>query len=79
MRPFVSKREILRRLEAVEAQLSQRPGAPLEGQETIDVAHIRDHPYEGSGACTADLFGHACGQHRDAHQLVDHHAPKEKR
>lgn len=75
MRRRVSKREILRRLEAVEAQLSQRPARPLEGQEAIDVAHIRDHPYEGSGACTADLFGETCGQHRDAHQLIEDGQP----
>jgi hypothetical protein len=67
----VSKREILRRLEAVEAQLSQRPTPPLEGQEAIDVAHIRHHTYEGPGACRAEFFGETCGQHRDAHQLVE--------
>lgn len=70
MRRFVSKREILRRLEAVEAQLSQRPTRPLEGQEAIDVAHIRHHTYEGPDACQADLFGTRCGEHRDAHQLI---------
>jgi hypothetical protein len=70
VRRFVSKREILRRLEAVETQLSQRPARPLEGQEAIDVAHIGHHTYEGPGACRADLFGEICGEHRDAHQLV---------
>jgi hypothetical protein len=71
VRRFVSKREILRRLEAVEAQLSQRPARPLEGQEAISVATIGHHAYEGPGACQADLFGEICGEHRDAHQMIE--------
>lgn len=70
MRRRVSKREILRRLEVVEAQLSQRPTRPLEGQEAIDVAHIGHHTYEGPGACQADLYGDICGAHRDEHELI---------
>jgi hypothetical protein len=66
----VSKREILRRLEAVEAQLAQRPTCPLPGQQAIDVAHIIDHVYEGPGACQVDWFGTPCGKHRDAHRLL---------
>lgn len=67
----VSKREILARLEAVEAQLAQRPERPLDGQQAIGVATIGHHTYEGPGACRADLFGTVCGKHRDDHQLID--------
>jgi hypothetical protein len=44
VRRFVSKREILRRLEAVEAQLRQSPAAPLEGQQTIDLTPRYEQP-----------------------------------
>lgn len=44
MRRFVSKREILRRLEAVEAQLRQAAAAPLEGQQTIDLTPRYEQP-----------------------------------
>lgn len=71
MRRRVSKREILARLEAVEAQLAQQAVRPLDGQEAIDVATIGHHTYEGPGACRADLFGTVCGAHRDDHQLLD--------
>ena len=70
MRRWVSRREILRRLEAVEAQLGQRSPAPLAGQQTISVATIGHHTYEGPGACRAELFGEICGAHRDEHQLI---------
>ncbi len=70
MRHRVSRREILRRLEAVEAVLAQRTPAPLPGQETINVGHIGHHAYEGPGLCRVDLFGQACGKHRDEHQHV---------
>ncbi|MFR9794284.1 hypothetical protein ACL07V_37620 [Streptomyces sp. MB22_4] len=66
----MSKREILRRLEAVEAQLAQRTPVPLAGQQTINVATIGHHTYEGPGACQADMFGTQCGAHRDEHQHV---------
>lgn len=75
MRRRVSNRELLRRLErrieAVEAQLAQPAGRPLTGQETIPVAHIGHHTYEGPGPCRTDLFGTVCGAHRDAHELID--------
>ncbi|MFE1451960.1 hypothetical protein [Streptomyces olivaceoviridis] len=70
MRRWVSRREIVRRLEAVEAQLAQRTPAPLVGQQTINVGHIGHHAYEGPGACRADLFGTRCGAHRDEHQHI---------
>ena len=66
----VSKKEILARLEAVEAKLAQRTVRPLQGQEAIDVATIGHHTYEGPGLCRADLFGTVCGEHRDDHQLI---------
>lgn len=71
MRRFVSKREILRRLEALEARLGQPTPAAFAGQQAISVATIGHHTYEGPGACQADLFGTVCGAHRDEHQLVD--------
>jgi len=37
VRRFLSKREILRRLEAVEAQLRQPTPPSLEGQQAIDI------------------------------------------
>ena len=58
------------RLHAAEKRLSQPTGRPLEGQETIPVATIAHHAYEGPGACQADLFGTVCGEHRDAHHIV---------
>jgi hypothetical protein len=66
----VSKRELLARLEAVEAQLDQCPGHPLERQETIPVATIGHHTYQGPGPCRTDLFGTVCGADRDEHQLI---------
>ena len=65
----MSKRELLRRIEAIEAVLAQRTPAPLAGQQTINVATIGHHTYEGPGPCQADLFGQTCGAHRDEHQL----------
>ncbi|MFF9003611.1 hypothetical protein ACF1GW_38600 [Streptomyces achromogenes] len=67
----MSRREIIRRLEAVEAQLAQRTPAPLVGQQAISVATIGHHAYKGPGACRADLFGTRCGAHRDEHQHVE--------
>jgi hypothetical protein len=55
-------------LEAVEQRLSQPTQRPLPGQETIPVATIGYHAYEGPGACRAADFGQACGKHRDEHQ-----------
>lgn len=54
-------------LETVEQRLSQPAERPLPGQEAIPVATIRHHVYEGPGACQAEFFGQACGEHRDAH------------
>lgn len=71
----MSKREILRRLEAVEAQLAQRPERPLPGQEAIPVATIGHHAYTGPGACHTEFFGETCGEHRDAHQFVQDGQP----
>ncbi|MCX4911853.1 hypothetical protein [Streptomyces sp. NBC_00878] len=70
MRRRVSRREIVRRLEAVEAQLAQRPAPLLPGQEAITVATIGHHTYLGPGLCREDLYGTICGAHRDAHQLI---------
>jgi hypothetical protein len=66
----VSRREILRRLEDVEAQLAQRTARPLKGQEAIEVATIGHHTYLGPGPCREELFGTVCRAHRDAHQLI---------
>jgi hypothetical protein len=71
MRRRVSKREILRRLECLEALLTQPTPAALAGQETLPVATIGHHAYEGPGPCQSDFFGETCGEHRDAHQLID--------
>lgn len=71
MRGFVSKWELLRRLEALEALHARPTPPPLPGQETIPVGHIGHHAYEGPGHCRAEFFGQICGAHRDAHQLVD--------
>lgn len=70
MRRFVSKRELVRRLEALEALHARPTPAPLPGQESIPVAHIWHHAYEGPGHCRADWFGTVCGQHLDAHHIV---------
>ncbi|WP_045562682.1 hypothetical protein [Streptomyces sp. FxanaA7] len=71
MRLRVSRRELVARLEAVEAKLAQCPAHRLDGQEAISVATIGHHTYEGPGPCRADMFGEACGAHRDEHQLID--------
>jgi hypothetical protein len=71
VRRFVSKRELVRRLEALEALHRQPTPPPFDGQQTIPVATIGHHTYEGPGACHADLFGTVCGEHRDAHQLIE--------
>lgn len=71
MRRWVSRREIIRRLEAVEAQLAQRTPAPLAGQQSLNVGHIGHHAYAGPGACRAEDFGQRCGAHRDEHQHVE--------
>ncbi|CQR59253.1 hypothetical protein [Streptomyces leeuwenhoekii] len=73
MRRFVSKREIIRRLERVEALLAQPTPAPLAGQQAaFSVATIGHHTFEGPGLhCRADLFGQTCGEHRDAHQHLE--------
>jgi hypothetical protein len=67
----VSRREILRRLEALEALHRQPTPKPLDGQEAINVGHIGHHPYEGPGACRAEDFGMMCGKHRDEHQILE--------
>jgi hypothetical protein len=64
----IRKRDLLRRIEALEARLAQPTPPPLDGQQTINVGTIAHHAYEGPGACRADLFGTVCGAHRDEHQ-----------
>ena len=66
----MSRREILARLEALEALHRQPTPTPLTGQQTINIGHIGHHTYEGPGACRADLFGTRCGAHRDEHELI---------
>lgn len=44
MRRFVSKRELLRRLEAVESQLRQSTPPALEGQQAIDLTPRYEQP-----------------------------------
>ncbi|MFF1298189.1 MULTISPECIES: hypothetical protein [unclassified Streptomyces] len=75
MRRFVSKRELVRRLEALEALHARPTPAPLPGQETIPVAHIGHHTYEGPGHCRAEFFGETCGAHRDEHELISEDDP----
>ena len=71
MRLRVSKRELLRRIEALEADRRRPSPAPLDGQQTLPVAVIADHHYEGAGGpCTADTFGVECRGPQDAHQTV---------
>jgi hypothetical protein len=79
VRRFVSKRELVRRLEALEALHAQPTPAPLPGQETISVATIGDHAYEGPGHCRSEFFGKTCGAHRDEHQLVEDDALEQTR
>lgn len=67
----ISKRELLRRIEALETRLSQPTPAPLAGQQAISVATIGDHTYLGPGPCRETTFSVLCGAHRDAHQLID--------
>ncbi|WP_086732870.1 hypothetical protein [Streptomyces glaucescens] len=71
MRRPIRKRDLLRRIEALEAALAQPTPAPMDGQQAINVGTIAHHAYEGPGACRADLFGTRCGAHRDEHRLVD--------
>lgn len=71
MRRRVSKREIIARLEAVEAQLRRRAEQPLTGQQTIRLPTIGHHTYQGPGPCHDELFGTVCGAHRDEHHLID--------
>lgn len=67
----IRKRDLLARIESIEERLALPVPAPLPGQETIPVATIGHHTYEGPGPCRTDLFGTVCGAHRDAHQLID--------
>ena len=62
-------------LDAVRERLTQPAERPLEGQEAIPVAHIGHHPYEGPGACRTQFFGETCGEHRDAHHLIQDGQP----
>jgi hypothetical protein len=77
VRRRVSKRDLLRRIEALEALHQQPTPAPLAGQETISVATIGHHAYEGPGACQADLFGTQCGAHREEHQHIEEDLPSD--
>lgn len=70
MRRRVSKRELVARLEALEALHRQPTPPPLAGQETLSVATISSHTYEGPGHCRADIYGTTCRGHRDEHELI---------
>lgn len=71
MRRTIRKRDLLRRIEALEAALTQPTPAPMDGQQAINVGTIAHHTYEGPGACRAEFLGETCGEHRDAHQLIE--------
>lgn len=43
----------------------------LAGQETLSVATVSSHTYEGPGHCRADIYGTICRAHRDEHELID--------
>ena len=62
---------LLERLDALKARLAQPTPRPLEGQQAIPVATITHHAYKGPGACQADWFGIVCGEHREAHQILE--------
>lgn len=66
----ISKRDLLRRIEALEARLNQPTPPPLAGQQVISVATIGHHTYQGPGPCREELFGVVCGAHRDEHKLI---------
>lgn len=65
-----SRKEVLARVAAAEALLARTPDPPLAGQETIPVATIGHHTYEGPGPCRAELFGTVCGARRQDHHLT---------
>jgi hypothetical protein len=71
----IRKRDLLARIESIEERLNLPVPAPLPGQETIPVATIAHHAYEGPGDCRAEDFGTVCGAHRDAHHLIDEDDP----
>ncbi|MFD8839804.1 hypothetical protein [Streptomyces griseofuscus] len=64
----MSKAELLRRIEALEALHRQPTPPPVDGQQAINVGHIGHHVYAGPGACRVEDFGKRCGAHRDEHQ-----------
>ncbi len=66
-----TEQQLRTRIAELESQLTQKTPPPLAGQEAICVSTIGHHAYEGPGPCRADLFGTVCGEHRDAHQLID--------
>ncbi|MGA5670036.1 hypothetical protein ACPCTG_31715 [Streptomyces pseudogriseolus] len=55
------------RVESIEERLALPAPEPLPGQETIPVATIADHAYQGPGPCRETTFTVPCGAHRDAH------------
>ncbi|MBZ6211680.1 hypothetical protein KVH31_34860 [Streptomyces olivaceus] len=60
------------RIESIEERLALPPAAVLAGQQTIPVEPtIGHHAYTGPGPCRDIMFGTVCGQHRDAHHLID--------
>lgn len=65
--------EALRRLEAID--LTRPTPRPLPGQQAIPVGTVWDHIYEGPGLCRADLFGHRCGERREAHRHIENDQP----
>lgn len=74
----MSNREFVARLEALETLHWQPTPPPLAGQETLSVATISSHTYEGPGHCLTDIYGTICGAHRDEHQLVTEEDLKEQ-
>jgi hypothetical protein len=66
----IRKRDLLRRIEALEARLDEPTPAPMDGQQAINVGTISDHAYIGPGPCREATFAVVCGAHRDEHQLI---------
>ncbi len=69
MRLRVSKRELLRRIEALENDRRRPTPPPLDGQQALPIGVVRDHHYEGDGGpCEAATFTVPCHAPQDAHK-----------